>query len=76
MGITLYTNNAFSSISDPDSYSPGFDTTLLRRAEIFTYTGIGSNLMPGEGLPSVAGTPVSLMELRLPNLRIMYRSLI
>ncbi|WP_215395471.1 hypothetical protein [Klebsiella pneumoniae] len=57
MGITLYTNNAFSSISDPDSYSPGFDTTLLRRAEIFTYTGIGSNLMPGEGLPSVAGTP-------------------
>ena len=51
MGITLYTNNTESSISEPDGYSPGFDTTSLRRAEIFTYTGIGNNLMPGEDLP-------------------------
>lgn len=57
MGITLYTNNTESSISEPDGYSPGFDTTSLRRAEIFTYTGIGQNLMPGEALPTVVGAP-------------------
>lgn len=57
MGITLYTSNALSSISEPDGYSPGFDTTSLRRAEIFTYTGIGQNLMPGETFPTVVGTP-------------------
>ncbi|WP_228715244.1 hypothetical protein [Klebsiella pneumoniae] len=57
MGITLYTNNPESSISEPDGYSPGFDTTALRRAEIFTYTGIGNNLMPGEDLPITVGSP-------------------
>ncbi|MFP8401674.1 hypothetical protein [Raoultella ornithinolytica] len=57
MGITLYTSNAVSSISEADGYSPGFDTTALRRAEIFTYTGIGQNLMPGEALPTVMGSP-------------------
>ncbi|HGU5353633.1 TPA: hypothetical protein ACM9W1_000189 [Klebsiella pneumoniae] len=57
MGITLYTNNTESSISEPDGYSPGFDTTSLRRAEIFTYTGIGNNLMPGEDLPITVGSP-------------------
>ncbi len=61
MGITLFTNNAFSSVSDPDEYSPGFDTTSLRRAEIFTYTGIGKNLMPGEGGP-VVGTPTFITD--------------
>ncbi|HBR0983316.1 TPA: hypothetical protein L9K74_004233 [Klebsiella pneumoniae] len=58
MGATLYTNNAFSSISDPDRYSPGFDVTGLLRSELFTYTGIGSNLMPGVGGSTVLGTPV------------------
>lgn len=62
MGITLFTNNAFSSISDPDGYSPGFDTTALRRAEIFTYTGIGKNLMPGEGGPVVVGAPTFIAD--------------
>ncbi|HIE9527094.1 TPA: hypothetical protein ACXRYU_002868 [Klebsiella variicola subsp. variicola] len=57
MGITLYTSNAVSNISEADGYSPGFDTTALRRAEIFTYTGIGQNLMPGEALPTVVGAP-------------------
>ncbi|TCW07753.1 hypothetical protein EDF73_11283 [Raoultella sp. BIGb0138] len=57
MGITLYTNNTESSISEPDGYSPGFDTTSLRRAEIFTYTGIGNNLMPGEDLLITVGSP-------------------
>lgn len=62
MGITLFTNNAFSSVSDPDEYSPGFDVTSLRRAEIFTYTGIGKNLMPGEGGPTVVGTPTFITD--------------
>ena len=62
MGITLFTNNAFSSVSDPDEYSPGFDTTSLRRAEISTYTGIGKNLMPGEGGPTVVGTPTFITD--------------
>ncbi|EOA4502271.1 hypothetical protein ACH1VX_000027 [Klebsiella pneumoniae] len=62
MGITLFTNNAFSSVSDPDEYSPGFDVTSLRRAEIFTYTGIGKNLMPGEGGPTVVGTPTFIAD--------------
>ncbi|VAR14749.1 Uncharacterised protein [Klebsiella pneumoniae] len=62
MGITLFTNNAFSSISDPDEYLPGFDTTALRRAEISTYTGIGKNLMPGEGGPTVVGTPTFIAD--------------
>ena len=62
MGITLYTNNAFSSISDADSYSPGFDVTGLQRAEIFTYTGVGQNLMPGADLPTVVGTPVEISD--------------
>lgn len=57
MGITLYTNNPESIISEPDGYSPGFDTRSLRRAEIFTYTGIGNNLMPGEDLPITVGSP-------------------
>lgn len=60
MGISLFTNNAFSSISDPDSYSPGFDTSNLLRAEIFTYSGIGQNLMPGADLPTVVGTPTEI----------------
>ncbi|PQH17171.1 hypothetical protein C5T95_29940 [Raoultella ornithinolytica] len=58
MGATIFTNNAFSSISDPDNYSPGFDVTGLQRSELFTYTGIGINLMPGVGESSVVGTPV------------------
>ncbi|MDN3998802.1 hypothetical protein QX222_24325 [Klebsiella pneumoniae] len=62
MGITLFTNNAFSSVSDPDEYSPGFDVTSLRRAEIFTYTGIGKNLMPGEGGPTVVGSPTFIPD--------------
>lgn len=62
MGITLFTNNAFSSVSDPDEYSPGFEVTSLRRAEIFTYTGIGKNLMPGEGGPTVVGTPTFITD--------------
>nr|WP_228730285.1 hypothetical protein [Klebsiella pneumoniae] len=62
MGITLFTNNAFSSVSDPDEYSPGFDVTSLRRAEIFTYTGIGKNLMPGEGGPTVVGDPTFVTD--------------
>lgn len=62
MGITIFTNNAFSSISDPDEYLPGFDTTALRRAEISTYTGIGKNLMPGEGGPVVVGTPTFITD--------------
>ncbi|MDZ6239461.1 Uncharacterised protein [Klebsiella pneumoniae] len=62
MGITLFTNNAFSSVSDPDEYSPGFDVTSLRRAEIFTYTGIGKNLMPGEGGPTVVGSPTFITD--------------
>ncbi|SLO70443.1 Uncharacterised protein [Klebsiella pneumoniae] len=62
MGITLFTNNAFSSISDPDEYLPGFDTTALRHGEIFTYTGIGKNLMPGEGGPTVVGSPTFIPD--------------
>ena len=58
MGITLFTDNALSNISEADDYTPGFDTTALRRAEIFTYTGIGKNLMPGQSQPTVVGAPL------------------
>lgn len=48
MGITLFTDNAASVISDADEFYPGWDTTDLQRMEIFSYSGIGGNMMPGE----------------------------
>lgn len=57
MGLTLFTNNAFSTISDPDSFTPGFDTSGLKRMEIFTYSGIGGNLMPGEPVSVAISNP-------------------
>lgn len=59
--MNIFTNNAFSSISDPDEYTPSFRQSL-RRAEIFTWTGIGKNLMPGEGGPTVVGTPTFITD--------------
>ncbi|WP_258232303.1 hypothetical protein [Klebsiella pneumoniae] len=59
-GITLYSENALSVISDADNYFPGFDTTDLKRIELFTYKGVGQNLMPAADLPAVVGTPTEI----------------
>ncbi|MDG0022426.1 hypothetical protein L3496_25270 [Klebsiella pneumoniae] len=59
-GITWFSKNAFSVISDADSYVPGFDTTSLERIELFTYKGVGQNLMPDAELPTVVGTPTEI----------------
>ena len=81
MGMTLFTNNALSSISDPEFFNPGWDTTGLKRMEIFTYGTVGGgNMAIGETKSTpvaspqmVAGTPFAEFTARgdvVPHVRL------
>lgn len=55
MGITIYSDNAFSSISDPDEFIPGWDTTGLLYANIYSVGSLTDNFVPGGVKPTVSG---------------------
>ena len=58
MGMVMKTNNPNSFISDAQRYVPGWDTTGLRRAEMFAFQpAIGGNLMPGENSSVAIASP-------------------
>ncbi|HBR0979215.1 TPA: hypothetical protein L9K74_000007 [Klebsiella pneumoniae] len=81
MGMTLFTKNPNSSISDPDFFVPGWDTTGLERMEIFKYGTVGGgNLAVGKPKSTpiadpqmVEGTPFAEMTARgglVPHVRL------
>lgn len=57
MGMAIRTKNAFSVISDPDSFNPDWNHADLKRCEVFTYSGIGGNMMIGESRSTAIASP-------------------